>query len=329
MCENTNYTPPSCSSLSNLKTVEMGSDDTCSYAKIHYGEFIVTIMKKNCYINATKLCISGGKSFSTWQDLSSTIALIEQFRKTENCDPFIIISPTEDNDDICGTYVHRDLCPLIACWISPSFALTVSRIVNNYINSGHNNSNTNATSAEVVAFFEECKKYQTAEMTNCIKETAKFKAECEQMELRCKTAQTKILDVTTECRNITNECTSLRVKNMEINADLCTLKTENMKLKADVITAKEDATVARAAAEASRRIKIEAEREMDVARGIKLEAERCGNTLNKKIDKLQKAVNKVYDVIYDQGGVLHTNGKTLYQQAVMIMSYLTWRGNSN
>src|SRR3977135_393397 len=63
----------------------------------------------------------------------------------ENTDPRIIgsvISPckkvntgnkTEIDCIISGTYYHPDLIPHIACWISPNFALLVSKIVNGYI----------------------------------------------------------------------------------------------------------------------------------------------------------------------------------------------------
>ena len=34
---------------------------------------------------------------------------------------------------VTGTYAHPDLVPHIASWVSPSFAIKVSRIVNEYL----------------------------------------------------------------------------------------------------------------------------------------------------------------------------------------------------
>ena len=45
----------------------------------------------------------------------------------------VTFNQTEEDKLISGTYVHVDLIPHIACWISPKFARKVSKIVNDYL----------------------------------------------------------------------------------------------------------------------------------------------------------------------------------------------------
>ena len=40
---------------------------------------------------------------------------------------------SDEDQLISGTYCHPDLIPHIACWVSPDFALMVSKVVNGYI----------------------------------------------------------------------------------------------------------------------------------------------------------------------------------------------------
>jgi hypothetical protein len=126
------------------------------------------MMKDNGYINATKMCQSGGKDYKNWaqnKNSQNLIQIIESdissgkgvlavedtsagipaeasltciFIQTSNTTPI--------QQKISGTYVHPDLIPHIACWISPDFALKVSRIINSYnvyeyghlLNTAHN-----------------------------------------------------------------------------------------------------------------------------------------------------------------------------------------------
>lgn len=101
-----------------------------------YGEFNVIIMRKNGYINATKLCLTGGRRFAKWIETNNSQELINEIIEIysylgDDFKPTIIINNIQSN--LKGTYVHPDLITHIASWVSPKFAIKVSKIVNNYI----------------------------------------------------------------------------------------------------------------------------------------------------------------------------------------------------
>src|SRR3981189_288275 len=124
-----------------------------------YGEFRVIMMKDNGYINATKMCSSGGKEYFRWRRLQSSAELIQALERNmalENtqvtsastledanhqiwrlASPPCIFVKTDNNtptDQLkSGTYCHPVLIPHIACWVSVDFALKVSKVVNGYI----------------------------------------------------------------------------------------------------------------------------------------------------------------------------------------------------
>src|SRR3977135_1972039 len=117
-----------------------------------YGPFRVIMMKDTGYVNATKLCKSGGKDYKDWSRLKGShelIHAIENELALENTLPISNVqictmqklackqvqtrNRSDEGQQISGTYCHPDLIPHIACWISPDFALKVSKIVNGYI----------------------------------------------------------------------------------------------------------------------------------------------------------------------------------------------------
>src|SRR3981189_1188204 len=124
-----------------------------------YGPFRVVMMKDTGYINATKLCSSGGKKYSKWSRLNSSHELIQALENKwalENthgpsastlqngndqifafpsppCKSVQTLNETEVDRLKSGTYCHPLLIPHIACWVSPDFALLVSELVNSYI----------------------------------------------------------------------------------------------------------------------------------------------------------------------------------------------------
>src|SRR3977135_1873294 len=118
-----------------------------------YGPFRVIMMKDTGYINASKMCMDGDKHFHHWKENKSSQALIHSVEKMlaieaqtiQICDPGIpgsenlaCKSITTQNRSavamlISGTYCHPNLILHIACWISPEFALKVSKVVNGYI----------------------------------------------------------------------------------------------------------------------------------------------------------------------------------------------------
>ena len=168
-----------------------------------YGPFRVVMMKDTGYINATKMCSSGGKDYKDWSRLKSSYQLIQSLENIlalENTqelsastlrnghvqicwsqlkssrqliqplENMAVLGNTQDtsaptlrdaNVQICtlasppcifvktannttteqlksGTYIHPDLVPSVAGWISPSFQIMANRVVNGYITQEYN-----------------------------------------------------------------------------------------------------------------------------------------------------------------------------------------------
>jgi hypothetical protein len=104
------------------------------YSKALYGDFTVTMDMTNGYINATKLCADGGKRFDNWLQNKGNKEMVEYFEShiLEFQDMKITVTGGQTLE-IRGTYVHPDLIPHIASWVSPAFAYKVSKIVNNFL----------------------------------------------------------------------------------------------------------------------------------------------------------------------------------------------------
>ena len=120
------------------------------------------MMKDTGYINVTKMCSSGGKDYKDWSRLKGShelIAALENQLSLENTHATLQNSDLALRDDRCadlhignftiqkvnsgnktevgctisGTYIHPDLVPSVAGWISPNFQLKANRVTNGYI----------------------------------------------------------------------------------------------------------------------------------------------------------------------------------------------------
>jgi hypothetical protein len=108
---------------------------TPEYGWGKYGEFRVLIRRKDGYINATKLCRDGGKELFNYISNKSSHQLVDAIMQDLRIQrsQLIEVINAGSNYEISGTYVHQDLIPHIASWVSPQFAIKVSKIVNNFI----------------------------------------------------------------------------------------------------------------------------------------------------------------------------------------------------
>lgn len=104
-------------------------DDT--YSREVYGDFHVIIMTSNKYVNATKLCVMGGKRYGNWSASISAKTLIKKLEKKIGEKATIEELHSRDNE-LRGTYVHPDLVPIVASWVSDDFALYISKIINEW-----------------------------------------------------------------------------------------------------------------------------------------------------------------------------------------------------
>src|SRR5271154_160826 len=104
-------------------------DEKFAYSKL--GDFEVILMKKNGYINATKLCSSAGKKLTHWNENKTSkkfIAVLASVTEIPSTDLTVIIFGG-NNPKITGTYVHPKIIIHIASWCSPEYAIQVSDIV--------------------------------------------------------------------------------------------------------------------------------------------------------------------------------------------------------
>jgi len=103
-----------------------------TFSKARYGEFEVIMDIKTGYINASKLCADGDKRFDNWIRNCFAKELVKEVKKNILKTEDVLI--TDNSYGITrGTYVHPDLIPHIASWVSPKFAIKVSKIVNDFL----------------------------------------------------------------------------------------------------------------------------------------------------------------------------------------------------
>jgi hypothetical protein len=110
------------------------------YCYGNYGEFKVIMMKKNGYINATKMCqyiseqTGSKKKYNHWKENISARELINCVSTLSGIPDSALFIEPDIAVKLRGTYVHPKLIPHIASWASPEFAVKVADIVNKYIN---------------------------------------------------------------------------------------------------------------------------------------------------------------------------------------------------
>ena len=106
------------------------------YSWGNYGGFKVLMMRENGYINVTKLCKDGGKEIYEWKRSKHSVEMLDSFSSIPEMSGIDLLITVKGGDKklqmVTGTYAHPDLVPHIASWVSPSFAVKVSRIVNEY-----------------------------------------------------------------------------------------------------------------------------------------------------------------------------------------------------
>jgi hypothetical protein len=106
------------------------------YSWGNYGEFKVMIMRENGYINVTKICKDGGKEFFNWKRLDVATNFLQEVSSILRIQRTDLLITVKGGDKklqvVTGTYAHPDLVPHIASWVSPSFAIKVSGIINKW-----------------------------------------------------------------------------------------------------------------------------------------------------------------------------------------------------
>ena len=110
------------------------------YAWVNYEQFKLLMMKKNGYVNVTKMCDNGNKKFFNWRQNNRSKELIKCLSNElgslgipRDVD-YVLKNTMTGENDLRGTYAHPDLVLDIACWLSGEFYLKASKIVREYFN---------------------------------------------------------------------------------------------------------------------------------------------------------------------------------------------------
>ena len=104
-----------------------------------YVDFKIIMHTQSCYINVTKLCSIEEKRFENWQKNDKSKELIDYINDTELKHSKLKAlfqkngGKGELYEKIRGTYAHPLIVPQVAQWISPKFAIMVSKIINNHL----------------------------------------------------------------------------------------------------------------------------------------------------------------------------------------------------
>jgi hypothetical protein len=82
------------------------------------------------YVNATQMCRLGSKNFGDWHRLKSTVELIDVLEKmlADDGQPNKKCIETKKGRN-GGSWIHPDLAIQLAQWLSPRFALQISKMV--------------------------------------------------------------------------------------------------------------------------------------------------------------------------------------------------------
>lgn len=104
-----------------------------NYSKAKYGDFDVIMDMNTGYINATNLCVDGGKQLKDWFMNDSNKEVVESYIKLFNINTLTYSINGCNITETSGTYVHPKLITHITSWVYPSFAWKVSELVNNHL----------------------------------------------------------------------------------------------------------------------------------------------------------------------------------------------------
>lgn len=117
------------------------------------GKIFKVPVRSDGYVNVTLLAKSVGKKIDNWTRLDSTKKILTEFSNSVIYDGVKIIDSIQGKNG--GTFYHPDLAILFAQWLSPSFAIQVSRCVRELLLTGSVVLGREKSSAELDMIYEE------------------------------------------------------------------------------------------------------------------------------------------------------------------------------
>jgi hypothetical protein len=125
-------------------------------------------VSKDGYVNCTKLCQAGNKRIDNWNRLKQSKELIDAYSKLPHYRGSLILRSIEGKNG--GTYYPIDIAIQIGQWISPSFALQVSRWTRELLLFGKVELGQEKSNKELENKFQEQIKLLTQEKQQAIQE---------------------------------------------------------------------------------------------------------------------------------------------------------------
>jgi hypothetical protein len=105
---------------------------TNSLVAEHGGQVIAEMRTSDGYINATKMCASGGKQWAHYWRSDGAQAFVQALASNMQKRMLDLVI-SQRGGDHSGTWVHHRVAIHLAMWISPEFAVAVTNLVERYL----------------------------------------------------------------------------------------------------------------------------------------------------------------------------------------------------
>lgn len=138
----------------NILKNQINKQDTTFKLVIEDGEVMNIGIRSDGYINATQLCKAGGKKFNDYQRIKQTEEYLQALSFNTGISVMDLINSNVGGNHL-GTYVHRKVAYHLAQWISPSFAVQVSNVLDNLFITGKVELGNEKTNSELESIYQD------------------------------------------------------------------------------------------------------------------------------------------------------------------------------
>jgi hypothetical protein len=118
------------------------------------GEIMTIGIRSDGYINATQLCKAAGKKFNDYQRIKQTEDYLQALSFNTGI-PVLDLINSNVGGNHSGTYVHRKVGYHLAQWLSPSFAVQVSNVLDNLFITGKLELDNEKSNTELENIYQE------------------------------------------------------------------------------------------------------------------------------------------------------------------------------
>lgn len=117
--------------MNQLEPETSPSLQECMVAE-HGGQVIAEMRASDGYVNATKMCQSGGKLWADYGRLDTSRSFMMALSSNMGI-PILDLVVSQRGGNHIGTWVHYRIAIHVAMWISPEFAVAVTALVEQYL----------------------------------------------------------------------------------------------------------------------------------------------------------------------------------------------------